>query len=508
MNQSSSDMIDIQIEESLVRETLMSIDSSNFQDDIITLLCFFGILLLSVLLGIFGSPAISSHMTFRPISNNSIVEHFSSFSKKITPYYRFLSFSILMIPIQSSNSVQDSDQLLSFQYQIECKQNDNFILRKIDRSFTDIKIHSILSPENKIDKDIEKKNKKQFLHIFYDKIYSSDFDSIAVHIKFQQAQRYFSQFALRTEIGLPSHTVFQIYFRIVFSFFQLMFLLLLFFRLRVMPIKLWHLEQKLTVPLLIISILYDNPLYFLRYISSKTSKQSSTPSIPPLPPFSETTEIIISSLFDAYFNFFLLVIFDSLRFKNRKIDRCFFGPKIFFFIINAAIYIISGLRSDISKYDIYHKNQISTSNSFFSFFSSGFTLDKLLKIDPLKPNVPIIIFLIGSAYFVWLVYSISNASCKVDITERYKFNMYFTSTCISLALLFIVKILHFLQLTPFFRYTSLCFVTEFIVKNVFALLMAYFHWPYEVLQDQQYIDSADDNSSVMPGDLFNSDDDM
>ena len=274
-----------------------------------------------------------------------------------------------------------------------------------------------------------------------------------------------------------------------------------------MPIKLWHLEQKLTVPLIIIAILYDNPLYFVRYLSSKTSNSSNPPSISPFPPFSETSETIISSLFDSYFNFFLLVIFDSLRFKNRKIDRCFFWPKIIFFIFNFAIYTTISLRNEISQYNIYHKNQISTSNSIFSFFSSSFTLDKLLKIDPLRPNVSFLIFFVWSAYFIWLVYIVSNASCKVDITERYKFNMYFTSSCFSLFLLFFVNIFHFLQLNSFFRYSSLCFVTEFVVKNVFVLLMAYFHWPYEVLQDQQYIDSADDNSQAMTGELFlNSDD--
>lgn len=437
-------MIDIQIEESLVRETLMSIDSSNFKEDIITLFCFFGILLISVLLGIFGSPAISSHLTFCPISNTSVVEHFSSFSKKITPYYRFLSFSIIMIPTQSS--FQNSEQLLSFQYQIECKRNDNFIIRKIDRSFTDIKINSKPVSNYKSIKNIKKENKNNFLYIFYDKIYSSDFDSIAIHIKFQQAQRYFSQFALRTEIGLPSHTVFQIYFRIVFCFFQFIFLLLLYLRLRIMPIKLWHLEQRLTIPLLILAILYDNPLYFMRYLSSKTSNSLNQKSISPLPPSSELLETIISSLFDSYFNFFLLVIFDSLCFKNRKIDRCFFWPKITFFIFNTVVYAASSIRNDVSQYEIYHKNQISTKNSIFSFFSSSFSLDKLLKIDPLKPNLPFLVFIIWSAYFIWLIYVVSNASCKVDVTERYKFNMYFTSSCFSLLLLSTVKILHFLQL--------------------------------------------------------------
>ncbi|OHT12151.1 hypothetical protein TRFO_18142 [Tritrichomonas foetus] len=440
--QSSSDMIDIQIEESLVRETLMYIDSANFNEDLITLLSFFAILFISVLIGIFGEPAITSQDNMKSISSNTAVEQFSSSSTILNPYHRFISFSLKLTP--KNPNVQN---YFSFNYKVDCK-NDLNIIRSTDKSYDMVPINS----------------KDDFIFLYTDRII--DFNAISIQLNLQNASNSFSDFILRTEIGVSSYSTFQIFFRFIFSIIQFLFVVMICMRLSTMSIKIWHLEQKLTVPLLLLAILYDNPFYYFRIVCPSH--------------FFIILDTIVDVAFSSYFHFFLLVLFDSLRFKNRKTDRCFFIPKLIFLAVHLLTSLSCSLYSDIQSF-----------NETLSLFS-----------DPLRIHIQFPYFFIEMIYFGWLIYSISNASCKVDVTERYKFNMYFATGCISFIISFTIEILSYFQINQFFRYSMIHFITIFAVKNVYTLLMAFFHWPYEFLQDRQYVDSADDLSSVVPGDFF------
>ena len=63
LESSSDELIDIQIEDSLVRETLMSIDSANCSDDVCTIIGFALTLVFMIFLGIFGPSSTYTQQT-------------------------------------------------------------------------------------------------------------------------------------------------------------------------------------------------------------------------------------------------------------------------------------------------------------------------------------------------------------------------------------------------------------------------------------------------------------
>lgn len=489
MNQSSSDMIDIQIEESLVRETLMSIDSSNFKEDLLIILSFFLIIFVSSLLGIFGAPSISVFSSPKSISQSTNNEQFSTISSQITPYHRFVAFSIRMIPTKLETQNQNPKSVtnrLNFDYKIDLRRDDQE--KTISRSISNFSITSTFDmTEISSEKFYTKKSQSEYLYLFFDKI-DHGFKSISLQFTIHNLDRSFTDFVLRTEIGHPTHSIFQLYFRIIFSLFQLLFLIMLFLRLRLMPVKLWHLEQQLTIPLLIFIILYNNPFYFIQLVFPPSYLNDTCPLF-------ETFNSIIRCFVNCYFEFSILVLFDSLRYKNRKTGQCFFGPKLLFLLVSSIIFIVSQLFNDQNSHDMYR--QFNDAKEL----DHNFVLE-MLQRDPLKPKLPTFSLMFSIIYLIWLFYVIFFAGLEVDVTEQYKFNMYLVIAGVSILVLIPIHILDVLQSNSLLRYSSLVFVTDFVIKNMFVFLMAYFHWPYEVLQDQQYIDSADDVSIPIDDELF------
>jgi hypothetical protein len=287
------------------------------------------------------------------------------------------------------------------------------------------------------------------IRIFSDRLLI--YDTLDVTVGFDGLSSQLSRVSVQSTTGVPDHTLFQIYFRLVFAFFCLLFLAFLTMRLRLMPPKLWHLEQKLTVPLLFLDLLFTDPLYILHaYRPSR---------------FLIVFHTIMTSLFTSYFRFFVLVLFDSLRYKNRKTDHCFFSPKIAFSLVHFAVSLIHGISDDVASFG-----------------------DSPLERNHTQGTPERAEMIIYCTYLIWVAWSVVAASAQVDITERYKFNMYLAASAFSLLALGTVQIIfHWMRL---FGRSSLHFAISFAAQNVFVLLMAYCHWPYEMLQDQTYLDSS------------------
>jgi hypothetical protein len=440
----SDEMIDIQIEESLVRETLMTIDSANSREDFLILGGFFCILVLTALTGIFGPPSVTLHHIARNLSNRSGPQQFNFQSASLSPLNRFISLSLIMVRREpyTANRVP-----VSFSFRMDCLKS-GISTRTFSQSFYDVSTTFASSAAN-----------SSRIRLLSDRVV--DYDSFELSLRFDGLP--FSRVIVRTVAGVTDHTVFQIIFRIVFAVFAALFLLFLGIRLRPMPVSLWHLEQKLTVPLLVLDLLFSNPFFIIHsYIPSQGLIVLTT---------------IIHSLFTSYFRFFVLVLFDSLRYKNRKTDHCFFVPKVAFVLLFFVIGVVHGVSDDVASFG----DSPLERNHAESVFEKAETALYIV-------------------YLAWVVKCVAHSAAQVDVTERYKFCMYLAACGFSLFILGVLQIVF--KAFNLFLLSSVPFAIVFAVQNVFVLLMAYFHWPYEMLHDQSYVDRAGDVSEHTPAEFL------
>ena len=107
-------------------------------------------------------------------------------------------------------------------------------------------------------------------------------------------------------------------------------------------------------------------------------------------------------------------------------------------------------------------------------------------------------------YLIIAVITIILAGIQIDIIERYKFYMYVATGGTSLFVFAIVRVLF----TAFklFQNSAIHFVMIFAIQNSFVLMMMYFHWPYEVINDQTYADETEkEKAAIEPAEFFNND---
>jgi hypothetical protein len=249
--------------------------------------------------------------------------------------------------------------------------------------------------------------------------------------------------------GDADQVVIQSGFRILYSLSNIVCLLLFFWRLRRLPFQLWHLEQQLTFFLLIFAILADDPFYV--WESLKVSK------------FGVWGELFFSAVFRLYLQFFVLVLFDSLRFKNRNTVECFCLSKLVFFVPYLAIEVLDEFarESDIFVWRVSQK------------FRNSCDFARLC---------------CQVVCGVWIAIAILLAGRFTDVTERYKFWVY--AGVFAVALSVAGTLAWLFRDAKWLLLNSVPFVAPFSIQNIFVMLMALFHSPYEVVVDQQYEDSA------------------
>jgi hypothetical protein len=275
-----------------------------------------------------------------------------------------------------------------------------------------------------------------------------DYDRIVLTVRFSRADNISGIRAIWTTGDLDQPLI-QSSFRLLYSISILVALVLLMWRLRNMSFKIWHLEQKLTLFLLVFAFFADDPLDFIEQLEVTA--------------FAVYYDILSSSCFHIYLLFFILVLFDSLRFKNRKTDSCFCVPKILFFCTFLTIEVIHrfGGSSGILLWRFNEKNE------------------RLVRAGRVLCEVISCVWIMGAVFF---------AGRFTDVTEQYKFSVYAGVCLVAVTVLGALEFL--VKHSIFFQQNSLTFVIPFSVPNFFVLLMAIFHWPYEVLVDQQYEDTG------------------
>jgi hypothetical protein len=424
-------MIDLKIEESLSRETLMNIDSSNSKEDIVTMGLFSVLLGIIVVLGILSPPkdSVSSYVSmFKPNSTTSIFA-----LRNITKWnhYVFSSASFIVKEFAAKTTLEN----VTFQISITKSKNGERSL------FNEPEIYQ----ENLVVQ--AKSNKTESFRVLFD--HYPDYDEIIVIIRLGKDQtNSIIGIQILWEYGNESQPLLQIFTRCVFALICTLAFLMLCKRLCTISFTQWHLEQKLTVILVLLCIFADNPFYILQILK---------PTL-----FAVYVEIIIQSLFFAYFRFFIITLFSSLAYKNRSIPSCFFIPKVAFMVIDFAVDALHTMLVTNEIPDESIPFEISSDVESYLFIAKATVL---------------------SIFALWAVFAIIRASLFIDITEKYKFRVYIVCSIIALVHLILVLIFEKLGL---FSETSLIFLTTFAIQNYYVILMAVFHWPFEMITDQEY----------------------
>jgi ABC-type xylose transport system permease subunit len=100
-----------------------------------------------------------------------------------------------------------------------------------------------------------------------------------------------------------------------------------------------------------------------------------------------------------------------------------------------------------------------------------------------------IAILATSIYFIWLIYAMISAFRSADVTELYKVSAYLVTVWASL--LIVLATLYCEFKLERIRNTGCRFLVVICVENLFVFVMTKFHWPYEVLADQEYLDPSE-----------------
>ncbi|OHT17055.1 hypothetical protein TRFO_41354 [Tritrichomonas foetus] len=464
---SSSCLIDIQIEESLSRETLMSIDSANRKEDcgvfticaiILTLIAFSGFLWPI-------STQTIKNSTNLVYENSSKTAAFSI--ESLNSLNKFLSLEIAL----NSNNINSTTRLsVNIEVQIEMSNpyhdstNAKYQIKNYIIKFTSDRFSSQKIP-------LFKKHLTKYT-TFSSKIkITGDIESLTIC-------RAFWKFESREK---PTYCTFiNIILLIVLIFAFISFI----WRTKNTSFSVWHLEQKLSFILLLVTFFIDNPLHSI-YVDN-------------YPTFSIFYDVISNEIFTVFIKFFILVLFDSLRFKNRRIGNCFFPPKIAFILFLLIIDMTSSLLDNNFSGLSNLPGSIGSLKEFNMVLATKQTANlvnkaNILIIDSKYSTILTVsrVFyalskLSNFVYTALLALVVVRSFNEIDITERYKFIVY----ALTAASYFVLSWLNRFVLSRhrFIRDTIVPFMFGRTLQNFLALLMIVFHWPYELITDQQYLE--------------------
>ncbi|OHS93258.1 hypothetical protein TRFO_40432 [Tritrichomonas foetus] len=429
---SSDGMQEIQSEETFIKETQMWIDSATLTENIISLVGFAAIIILTISTGVVGTPAINFQKSPRNFKAGSNIQKFSFDAAPISAYNRFISFDITLVKKDINAKVSVP---ISFSYQVECSSHDK-TFNKTVKSFNGL----VTAPSGQ--------NTSLPFHLFKDPVI--DYQSIELSITMDNSNlNDFSGIQIITKLGTHDHTTFQAYFRFVYSIFEISSMFMLVKRMRKDGRTYLHKEQRMIIPILVCAFLSNNPFYLL---------QAYRPSH-----FFFFIEAISSTLFEGSLWITVLNVFDVMRLKNVKLDMNFYLPKLVYCGLIAFAHFIHHMYRAIGTFS-----------------------DPPILSDSTGYNLMLFENLLLAGFVAWSLYIFVQSVLTMDLTERYKFVMYSAS---NLALVFLVAfVLIFARTFNLYEDSAAIWVSTFVVENVYVLMMIYYHWPYESQHDQTYVE--------------------
>lgn len=526
---SSSCLIDIQIDESLSRETLMNIDSTNQKENcgifttcsIFLILCFFSCFFL---------PDVTTTLTNSYILHNrdteyKLVNHQPNIKRKLNTKRKSVSFSI------ESLSVLNQFLLLSVSFIKKSQPTSHTIYNIPNKSYnfskndflmlsTNISIRTDLTNQNHKTDFLSHSLPNSFLffpknHNMSQKIpllktqltkYTTFSSKVLISKNSENADLFDDIIECRAywTFGNSSIPFYQSFIKLLFFSLNLISMISFYCRTKCNT-SILHLEQILSIFLLFFTLFIDNPLHYLFVVKS--------------PKISLVYDEISKTIFNIYLRFFMIALFDSLRFKNRRIGHCFFVPKLiffFFFLLSELLFSFTQVENAVDykwPYNIINDKtnmtNILQNRLKISKISDFYSNERLIHNDLCfgltnddknnnKKNYEKTVYFFSKifeiVFVLWIAIVINRSFREIDVTERYKFFMYFSVSFIMFLLIGFSDFV--LSRLDKFANTLTPFLFKLSVYNFFALLMIFFHWPYELITDQQYLDPDEVDDDV------------
>lgn len=440
-DESSGVLIDLQIEESLGRETLMSIDSSNHMDDTITIAVYIVLLLLNIGVAYFGP---NTSQTLRVTQKSQI--HDMSTSWKA-------SFSIESISTLNQYLILRITPIYEGTGPLSITVKSDAELR---RGGTDVESITNTLPDVSFQKS---NDTNHMVNVFTTRIEESS--SCLAHVTFSGPELKRLQGCVGEWVyGDRGFAIIACIYRILFAFVIAVSSVMLHCKLKGTPFSMWHFEQKLCIGLLYLAIVMNNPLCpLLIWKSSDTLMFLDT---------------VFHSGYVAYVKFFVIALFDSLRFKNRRISQCFFLPKLLFF----GVYALAQIQYEYTRcVDV-----------------------QSVRVGP-KPwfdtAVVVVHWSLEVVFVCWIVFVCVRSRQEIDITEKFKFSVYVTVSAITLTIMCALEVLG--QSIGFINISCYGFIIRISTENLFVVLMLTFHWPYELISDQYLVHNEKNNGDDLYG---------
>jgi hypothetical protein len=426
------ELIRLQLEDEFPVETLMVVDSANLTGGIRILGAFAAALLAIILIGVLGPAAIIPRKSMEfPLDDGA-----SRSPRKcdwtvgnLTTFHRFVRVAFV---VSRTEFLEPMNESLHYKYEFHFREpNDEVFLFRADFQDAHIALKRGRDTSNPI-------------VLFSDILIT--YSSFNLSLILTDIPAGLATAVISARLGNPGHTYFQMAFRVAFSMATLICWRIMLRALQRVPMRLWHLEQKMTLPLLMLVFLYNNPLYCVN-----AARPTHAYFI---------FDTIARAMFIAYFRFFILTLFDSLRFKGTKLTNWFYIPKLAFVMTMFASSIVHGIYDDITMFGMPPLGKDNVEEGL-----RGAELGLYI------------------GYIIWAGVVIVKAGAQVDVTESRKFNMYCTAGVTAVGTMALVHLLFesFVAL----KRSSVRFVLGSGVENLFVLLMAFYHWPYAVLTQKE-----------------------
>jgi hypothetical protein len=419
--------------EEFSKDALLWIDTANRWDAWIILIGLSFCLFLTLSTGDYGSPSISVEPSIRELNNRT---HRLLFPvNSLLAYNRFIRLDMKM-------GVNPDATLTPFSFYMRLTTivGDEPTVR-INRTFDFMNFPRSSKPNETVPIRIFEDH-----YIAYDSI-DFVFDNITVD------RSVYKSLIVLTIMGTYDHTTFQAYFRFIFSVFQIGALALFAWRAITDGARHWTREQKLTVPLIFLAPISNNPFYIFHAYHPTTTA--------PL------VESVATPLYHAYAIMMCLVIIDVIRNKNRTFS---FLNVLSWLAVSAPVFVFEFLNT-------------------FRAFMYGLEPPEIPP-RPEPPNYEFGQMLSHSAFFVVALILLVMALITLDVTDRFKFGAYALAILCVMGNSLVAMIIG--RYFGKFDGTMAEWIGSFSVYNIFTFMLIYYHFPVEPGRAQKYQESGVD----------------
>jgi hypothetical protein len=410
------------MEETETTEPRMAIDIITSPDYYRIFILFGVCLAVGVLGGIIGPPAVTSVSSpLYPLSRESPSAVVSvPFSlQNLSSLNRFVRVSFMFFKEGAFHEV-NSDLQYRYEFQFHGGREDDL----------EIKSENV----NKLHLTVPAKQRTSPRFVALSDVVIA-YTSLNFTLELLEIPAGFHHLRITANYGDVSHTYLQAFLRLSFAIVAVGFAV---WWLRATWNSHWFLEQRLTFPLLVLSIFGSDPFFVLNVVAPSRAYI--------------VFDTIARNVFDAYLRFFILALFSSLRFKNRETDGWFYVPKVAIVLGLFLSSVVHGIYDDVSLFGLPGVSK-----------------------DNVEINLRWTQLVLYLVYLGWAGGSIARSFFDVDVTERFRFNAYFGAGGAALVANAGVHLLF--RRVQWLRHTSLHFVIRFAVENGFVLLMTYLHRP-------------------------------